>query len=477
MLCHFEKPPDRAGAGLSQLQREASGIDEMSERRERTETSIALNNLRAVVIVIVLAFHSVLAYLASLGPSAFAFDSAPYQWRAFPIVDADRWLGFDVFCASQDVYLMSFMFFLSALFTWSSLARKQPRKFLGDRLLRLGVPFAFALIVVMPFALYPVYRVTAIDPGLGAYARHYLALPFWPNGPMWFIWQLLALAIVAAGVHRCAPQWVDSLALWSSGAASRPGRYFAGLVAASAVAYVPLAIAFTPWAWSDHGPFAFQFSRPLLYAVYYFAGLGVGAHGLGRGLLAPEGMLARRWAAWLAGALVSFLLWMGLMALAMTYRSSAPLGLQIAVGISFTLACASICFFVIAVCLRFGTRRSRILESLANSAFGMYLVHYGFVVWLQYALLGVVLFAVAKAMIVFGVTLLLAWATTTTLRSAPFCSWLIGEGRRVDTGAILPGRLRPAGVGMTTITGSSVCQTLNGSNRSLFAETRDATDP
>jgi hypothetical protein len=91
--------------------------------------------------------------------------------------------------------------------------------------------------------------------------------------------------------------------------------------------------------------------------------------------------------------------------------------------------------------------------------------------------LGVVLFAVAKAMIVFGVTLLLAWATTTTLRSAPFCSWLIGEGRRVDTGAILPGRLRPAGVGMTTITGSSVCQTLNGSNRSLFAETRDATDP
>jgi hypothetical protein len=37
-----------------------------------SRTSLALNNLRAVVIVIVLAFHSVLAYLASLPALAVA---------------------------------------------------------------------------------------------------------------------------------------------------------------------------------------------------------------------------------------------------------------------------------------------------------------------------------------------------------------------------------------------------------------------
>jgi hypothetical protein len=366
-----------------------------------------------------------------LGPSAFPFDDSPYQWRACPIVDSHRWFGFDIFCAWQDVYLMALMFFLSALFARPSLVRKGSRKFLGDRFARLGVPFVFALISVMPLALYPVYRVTAVDPGVAAYGQHFLALPFWPNGPMWFLWQLLALSILAAAVHRFAPNLVERLARLSSFAGARPGRYFIGLAAASAVAYVPLALIFTPWTWSEHGPFAFQFSRPLLYCVFYFAGLGVGAHGLEHGLLAPEGRLTQRWTIWLAGALASFLLWMGLTALTMNYTPTAPLVLQVAVDISFAVACVCGCFFVVAGCLRFGSARSRILDSLAESAFGMYLFHYLFVVWLQYALLGVALYAIAKALIVFGGTLLLAWATTAAMRFVPFGSVLIGVERRL----------------------------------------------
>lgn len=396
-----------------------------------SKSSLALNNLRAVVILIVLAFHSVLAYLGSLGPTAFTFDNSPYQWRAFPIVDAHRWFGFDVFCAWQDVYLMALMFFLSALFTWPSLTRKRGRKFLGDRFQRLGVPFVFALTVVMPLALYPVYRVTAADPSLLAYGRHFLALPFWPNGPVWFLWQLLALTVMAAGLHRFVPHWVEFLGRWSSFADVRPGRYFVGLATAAALAYVPLALAFTPWSWSEHGPFALQFSRPLIYAVFYFAGLGVGAYGIGRGLLAPDGMLARHWAIWLAVALASFVLWMALTALAMREGSDAPLGLQIVVDIAYAVACAGGCFFVMAACLRFGTMRSRILDSLAESAFGMYLVHYLFVVWLQYALLGVVLFAIAKGMLVFSGTVILSWATVAALRFVPLGSRLIGSERRL----------------------------------------------
>jgi hypothetical protein len=396
-----------------------------------SKSSLALTNLRALVILTVLAFHSVLAYLGSLGPAAFPFDNPPYQWRAFPIVDSHRWFGFDIFCAWQDVYLMALMFFLSALFTWPSLARKRDWKFLSDRFQRLGVPFVFALIVVMPLALYPVYRVTAVDPSLAAYGRHFLALPFWPNGPMWFLWQLLALTVLAAGLHRFAPHWVELLGRWSSSAGARPGRYFIGLAIAAVLAYVPLALAFNPWDWSEHGPFALQLSRPLLYAVFYIAGLGIGAHGFERGLLAPDGMLARRWAVWLAVALASFVLWMGLTALAMTEGASAPLVLHVAVDIDYAVACAGGCFFVMAGCLRFGAVRSRILSSLAENAFGMYLVHYLFVVWLQYALLGVAMFAVAKGATVFGATLLLAWATTAAMRFIPFGSRLIGSERRV----------------------------------------------
>jgi hypothetical protein len=408
------------------------------EKIEGTKSSLALKNLRGVVVLIVLAFHSFLAYLGFLGSSAFPFDHSPYEWRSFPIVDSHRWFGFDVFCAWQDVYLMSLMFFLSALFTWPSLARKRSRKFLGDRFLRLGVPFAFALVVVMPLALYPAYRVTAVDPSLIAYGRRYLALPFWPNGPMWFLWQLLALSIVAAGLHRFVPHKVEFLGWLSSSAGTRPGRYFIGLATASALAYVPLALAFTPWLWSEHGPLALQFSRPLLDAVYYFAGLGVGAYGLERGLLAADGMLARRWSVWLACALASFLLWMALTAVALTYATSAPFVLQLGVDISFALASASGCFFMMAACLRFGAIRSRLFDSLSNNAFGMYLLHYMFVVWLQFALLGLALFAIAKAMIVFGGTLLLAWAATVAMRFVRFGSRLIGEKPRVLARTLSP---------------------------------------
>jgi len=101
-------------------------------------SSIALCNLRAFVIIIVLAFHSVLPYLASLPAAAYPFDVAPYQWLAFPIVDKERWFGFDLFCAWQDLGLMTLMFFLSGLFVPSSLARKGNWKFLSDRLLRIG---------------------------------------------------------------------------------------------------------------------------------------------------------------------------------------------------------------------------------------------------------------------------------------------------------------------------------------------------
>jgi surface polysaccharide O-acyltransferase-like enzyme len=61
-----------------------------------TKSSLALSNLRAVVILLVVAFHSVLAYLGSQPASPPPFDAPPYHWKAFPILDEERWFGFDL---------------------------------------------------------------------------------------------------------------------------------------------------------------------------------------------------------------------------------------------------------------------------------------------------------------------------------------------------------------------------------------------
>jgi len=398
-------------------------------------SSLALNNLRGMVILIVVAFHSVSAYLGSLAPSAYAFDKPPYLWRAFPIVDTHRWFGFDIFCAWQDVCLMCLMFFLSALFTWPSLERKGTWGFLNNRLLRLGMPCLFGLTIMMPIALYPVYRVTATDPSVSAYLRHLFALPFWPNGPMWFLWQLLALTFVAAALHAVAPRFVEFLTKRSAGAGERPFRYFVFLTIAAVLAYVPMALVFTPMRWANSGLFAVQFCRPLLYTVVYLAGLAMGARGLGQGLFAPDGKLAPQWTRWVTGALLAFMLWIGLAALSMSEKNNGPLLVQIGADIAFALACISGCFAAFAVTLRFGASPSRLLGSASENAFGIFVLHYPFVVWLQYALLGTALFAIAKGTLVFAASLVCSWALAIAFRSVPFASALVGGERRAFSSA------------------------------------------
>jgi peptidoglycan/LPS O-acetylase OafA/YrhL len=389
-------------------------------------TSLALGNLRGVVILIVLGFHSVLAYLDSLPAAARKFDTPPYEWEAYPIIDSQRWLGFDIFCAWHDVYLMSLMYFLSGLFVWGSLTRKGVRLFLSDRLLRLGLPIIAAVFVLMPVALYPAYLATATEPSVSDYWQQFTALPFWPCGPQWFLWQLLALSILAAAIYRLAPQAGDRLARWAGRMSAQPGRFYIALAVASAAAYVPLALIYSPWSWFQLGPFAFQWCRPLHYLVYFFAGIAVGTYGLDRGLLATDGVLARRWPIWVAVATATFLAWIAPTALVIgTHQPHFALLLGSALG--FVLACAGGGMVVLALALRFSTRRQRVLDSLSENAYGMYLVHYVFVVWLQYAMLGVALPAIVKAAIVFAGTLLLSWGTSAALRSIPLGSRRIGD--------------------------------------------------
>jgi glucans biosynthesis protein C len=396
--------------------------------RALPRASLAIDNLRAVVILLVLSFHSVLAYLRFLPPEPPRFDAPPYLWRAIPIIDHQRWLGFDLFCAWQDVFLMSLFFFLSGLFVWTSLARKGSGPFLRDRMLRLGVPFALVVAFVMPVALYPTYLQTAAAPGLAAYWRHWLALPFWPCGPVWFLWLLLVADCAAAGLHRIAPGLGRRLVQTSSVAAARPVKYTAFFLIVSALAYVPLALAFDPSTWFDRGPFAFQLSRPLHYALYFAAGMALGAGGIERGLIAPNGLLARHWLALLLTALGLLMLWMGLTGLAIGAGASPPLGLQILADLGFVLACFANCFCVLAIFLRFATKRLPASAGLKNNAYGMYLVHYLFVVWLQFALLAVAVPAVLKGVVVFAVTLLLSWGTVAVLRRLPSVAQVIGTG-------------------------------------------------
>lgn len=374
----------------------------------------AVDNLRTMLVLFIVAVHSQLAYMSFLPLQPFAFDRAPFLWRSFPIIDHERALGFDLFSAWIDTFVMALFFVVSGLFVWPSLTRNGAIPFLRQRALRLGVPFAAAITLLMPIAHYPVYAQTAAHPGIVDYWRHWRALPFWPVGPLWFLWVLLALDVLAAALYGVLAWQRTIVRRLSSFAREHATGFLAGLFLASAFAYVPLALRFGPMPWFHEGPFSIQLSRPGQYAVYFFAGVAIGAGGIDRSLIAPDGPVARHWQRWLLAAALSFGVWLAISAKAMT--GPAPLLWRAGDDLSYVLACLASSFCAIALAMRFGQIAGPWLRTLNRNAYGTYLFHYVFVVWLQFALLDVRWQAVLKFALVFSSAVALSGVTAAVLR-------------------------------------------------------------
>jgi peptidoglycan/LPS O-acetylase OafA/YrhL len=380
--------------------------------------NLSIGYLRAFVTLLVLAHHSVLAYHPFAPPHPASLTAQPRWWLAFPVVDSQRWTGFGLLVGFNDIFFMSLMFFLSGLFVWNSLQRKRSGAFLRGRALRLGLPFLAAAAFVAPAAYYPAFLQTGARSGFAGFWKQWLSLGNWPAGPAWFVWVLLAFDCIAVLLFLAMPKWGDAIGRLASMGSRRPVAFFALLVAASAVVYIPMALIFSPLQWTAIGPFTFQTSRIFHYLVYFLIAVGIGAYGIDRGLLAPDGKLARRWPAWTFAALFFFGLAAAVMIAAATSHAGSA-AWATAGDFLFTLSCAASSFACLALFIRFARTRVALFDSLRDNAYGMYLVHYAFASWLQYALLGASLPGVAKGSIVFLGTVMLSWGATAMLRRVP----------------------------------------------------------
>jgi surface polysaccharide O-acyltransferase-like enzyme len=68
------------------------------------------------------------------------------------------------------------------------------------------------------------------------------------------------------------------------------------------------------------------------------------------------------------------------------------------------------------------------LDPIRENAYGMYLVHYVFVIWLQYALLGVAIPAIVKGLTVVTATILLSLVSVVAIRRIPAAARVLGTG-------------------------------------------------
>jgi hypothetical protein len=382
------------------------------DQKEVSGRKVEFDYLRTFAVVLVLCHHAVLAYTIS----AFINFENPIA-TASPVVNEQRWPIFDLIVAYNETFFMPLLFFVSGMFVWQSLARKGARKYLGGRLTRLGLPFVIGVVFLIPLAYYPaqlqVGLITGVDSSYGAFWLEMVRSCFGTAGPLWFLWLLLAFDGLATLMYRVAPLPGCLIRRRSTIILGSPVAFFGVLLGISIAAYLPIAIIIGPLEWIGIGPFHAQVSRILLYLVYFLAGTAIGAYGIDRSMFRSDGALVKRWWGWLAVGLMSYIVFI-IMVVVVTAKDRT-----IVSEIAFVLCCGATVFGMTGLFIRFVKRRVGIFDSLSENSYGIYVVHYVFVTWLQYLLLGSALAPSVKGMVVFVGTLILSWGTVAAIRRIP----------------------------------------------------------
>ncbi len=374
------------------------------------ERIVPLDRARSFITLLVVLHHSVMNY------------------THFGNGDRMRWLGFDLVVLFNDSFFMACMFFVSGLFVRDSLARRGAANFLANRAWRLGVPFLISIFMVMPIAYYASFlRYHApgtTDFNFLHFWYHMVTTGPWPSGPAWFLWVLLALGAIAALMWVALPRLIEALGQLIHALRDRPMIAFVAFGIFTVMIYLPMRLIFGDSAWLVPGyyPLPIQTSRIFLYAGYFFAGVGVGAVGLKAGVLAQNGALAKRWTVWLAFASAFY---GAILLLVYAHHNwladfnSPPVWWHIAYGLAFAMFSAAMTFAIPAVFLRFARSSLWLLDAMRPSAYGIYLLHFIFLIWLQYFVYDPPFPAFVKFAIVFVGTLSMSWALTVLLRKIP----------------------------------------------------------
>jgi surface polysaccharide O-acyltransferase-like enzyme len=388
---------------------------ESDQATTATGRIVALDRARTFITLLVVIHHSVV------------------NFTHFGNGDRMRWLGFDLVVLINDSFFMAFMFLISGLFVHDSLTRRGAAEYLRRRAWRLGVPLLVAIFVLIPIAYYASFLryhpPGTTDFNFFHYWGHMITTGPWPSGQSWFLWVLLVFDVVAAAIWTMAPK-ILSFGQLIFALRDRPMTAFVAFMIVSVVSYLPLDLVFGSGAWFEpgHYPFPIQTSRILLYPAYFLTGVGIGVISLRVGILAEDGELAKRWPTWLALAV----LFLGLILLLVYAHhnwienfSNPALWWRTSYATMFAMFSAAMAFTVASTSLRLSRSSLWLLDAMQPSAYGIFLLHNMFIIWLQYVVYDPAWPAGVKAAIVFAGTLGGSWLLTVWLRKIPFVARMI----------------------------------------------------
>jgi len=152
-----------------------------------------VDNLRILLITLVVLHHLAITYGHTGG--WYYYEGQPDELTTILIA---------IFTTVNQAFFMGFFFMISAYFTPGSYDRKGTEPFLKDRLLRLGIPLVFYIVIIEPLLVYVLAVSTrgfegSLGQGLARYFEaNYLEAFSLGTGPLWFVETLLIFALIYA---------------------------------------------------------------------------------------------------------------------------------------------------------------------------------------------------------------------------------------------------------------------------------------
>jgi fucose 4-O-acetylase-like acetyltransferase len=145
-----------------------------------------IDNLRVLLVMVLVLHHAAVTYG---GEGSWFYLERPADTLTAAVLT--------LFVAINQAFFMAFYFAIAAHFVVPSLQRKGARRFVVDRVLRLGVPLAFQILVIAPLLSY-VLRVTlwGVEGSLGEHLLRYLVQERTIEpGSLWFVEALLLFSL------------------------------------------------------------------------------------------------------------------------------------------------------------------------------------------------------------------------------------------------------------------------------------------
>jgi glucans biosynthesis protein C len=377
-----------------------------------------LDNLKVLLVVGVIGVHAAITY--GIDGSWYLEDYESMAEVAIGLIT--------VFVAVGFLFGLGAFFLIAGRLSGPSLDRKGPARFIGDRLVRLGAPVLFYVVLIAPVMEYVKFREEGGEQGFPSFAWEQLSDP--APGPTWFLEALLAFSIAYALIRALRP---------GSAPVSRApllGRQVLAVGVAIAVLSFATHLVFPIGEEHLH----IQFALFPQYAILFGLGCAAGRRGWLE-TLTPE--LRRGCAIVGLAAIIAVpvLLLVGgftegerqedLYAGGWHWQAAGTSILEAALAATLPL-------FLIGWFADHWTRQGALLREMSAAAYGAFVIHPPVIVGIALALAGLPVPAEVKFLLTLAGGVAGSFGVTSMVMRIPAVASVIGSGPRPDPGRASP---------------------------------------